>query len=103
MNIFYFKHRRCMLSADNPPKRNAMDNVLADIEVDDPTAHVDSDQDMADVAPRAVQKQEKQKKDKKEKKEKRVKNEDGANEKKKRKHSETNGEVEGKKQKKIKK
>ncbi|MCJ1459415.1 snoRNP complex protein nop56 [Mycoblastus sanguinarius] len=85
--------------------RQAMDNVLADIDVDDPTAHVDGDQEMADVAPRAVQKQEKQNKDKKErKKEKKEKKEkkgvEGTNgEKKKRKHSDVDGGVEGKKRK----
>lgn len=56
-----------------------MDNVLADIKIDDPTAQVDHDVEMADIAPRAVHKQEKQKKDRKEKrkdqKEKRIKKE----------------------------
>ncbi|KAK3173625.1 snoRNP complex protein nop56 [Lepraria neglecta] len=87
--------------------RNAMDSVLADIDVEDPTAKVDTDEDMADVAPRAVQKQEKQKKDKKEKKkekkEKKTQEEVTEGEKKKkRKHSEVNGEGEKKKHKKVK-
>ncbi|KAL8959964.1 MAG: hypothetical protein Q9193_003255 [Seirophora villosa] len=47
--------------------RKAMDNVLADINVEDPTAYVNGDTEMADVAPRAIQKQDKQKKEKKEK------------------------------------
>ena len=47
------------------PQRQAMDNVLEEIDVRDPTATVDEDAEMADVAPRAVQKQDKQKKDKK--------------------------------------
>ncbi|CAD6564864.1 MAG: snoRNP complex protein nop56 [Alectoria sarmentosa] len=86
--------------------RNAMDNVLADIDVEDPTADVDSDEEMADVAPRAVQKQEKQKKDKEEKKkkEKKEKKEGGVEggKKKKRKHGEVNGDGERKKEKKVK-
>ncbi|KAL9069934.1 MAG: hypothetical protein Q9161_005248 [Pseudevernia consocians] len=85
--------------------RNAMDSVLADIDVADPSAGVDSDDDMADVAPRAVQKQEKQKKDKKEKrKERENKSEEGAagEKKKKRKHGEVNGDGERKKEKKVK-
>ena len=47
-----------------------MDSVLADIDIEDPTANVDSDEEMADVAPRAVQKQEKQKEEKQKKKKK---------------------------------
>merc|ERR1712093_842711 len=43
--------------------KSAMDAVLGDIKVADPTA----DADMADIAPRAIQKQEKKSKDKKEK------------------------------------
>ena len=83
--------------------RKAMDNLLEDIDVEDPTAAVDKDTEMADVAPRAVQKQEKQKKDKKkEKKAKREKEGGDGEKKKKRKHVETNGEVEGKKHKKHK-
>ncbi|MCJ1412414.1 snoRNP complex protein nop56 [Ptychographa xylographoides] len=83
--------------------KNAMDSVLADIDVADPTPGVDSDEEMADIAPRAVQKQEKQKSDKKDKtdkKEKRVKK-DGSSEdiKKKRKHREVNGEADGRKKK----
>ena len=78
-----------------------MDSVLADIDVEDPTAHIDSDTEMADIAPRTVQKQEKQKKDKKEK----ISNKsDVVNDKeKKRKHDEVNGEMDGKKKKKSKK
>lgn len=56
-----------------------MDNVLADIAIDDPTAHVNGDVEMADVAPKAVHKQ------------------------KKRRHSDTNGNVNGTKSKKSKK
>lgn len=44
-----------------------MDSVLADIDIADPTANIDSDAEMADVAPGAVQKQKEQRKDKKEK------------------------------------
>ena len=77
-----------------------MDDVLADINVEDPTAGVDSDEEMADVAPRAVQKQEKQKNDKRDKKEskkyKQAKREkegnDGERKKKKRKHKELDGD-----------
>ncbi|MCJ1415176.1 snoRNP complex protein nop56 [Xylographa parallela] len=81
--------------------KNAMDSILADIDVEDPTAHIDSDIEMADIAPRAVQKQEKQKKDKKEK---RSNKSDVVDDKqKKRKHGEANGETDGKKKKKSKK
>lgn len=85
--------------------RNAMDSVLADIDVADPTANVDSDEEMADVAPRAVQKQEKQRRDKKEKRKekKESKGEHGLGEKKKkRKHDEVNGDGNRKKEKKAK-
>ncbi|MCJ1261695.1 snoRNP complex protein nop56 [Lobaria immixta] len=95
--------------------RNAMDNVLADIDIEDPTAGADtaaadSDKEIADLAPRAVQKQEKQKRDKKalnkEKKEKKAKEgsrEDDGKKKQKRKHGEGNGEPEtSKKSKKVK-
>ena len=68
-------------------QRAAMDDVLADINLDNPMAPVDQDVEMADVVPRAVQKQAKQEKDRK----------------KKRKHSDTNGEVTGTKSKKSKK
>ena len=74
-------------------QKNAMDSVLADIDFADPTA--DSDVEMPDLTPRAVQKQEKKKRDKKKEK--------GPGEekkKKKRKHEEANGEVEFKKKKK---
>ncbi|KAI4134946.1 MAG: hypothetical protein LQ347_001104 [Umbilicaria vellea] len=77
--------------------RNAMDSVLADINVDDPTAGGNSDVEMADIAPRAVQKQEKKSKDKAEKrKSKNAVPED----RKKRRHNEVEGEVEGTKKKK---
>ncbi|MCJ1404260.1 snoRNP complex protein nop56 [Xylographa trunciseda] len=80
--------------------KNAMDSVLADIDVEDSTVNIDSDTEMADIAPRAVQKQEKQRKDKKEKKSKKT---DDVNDKqKKRKHGEANGEMDGKKKKKSK-
>jgi nucleolar protein 56 len=72
-------------------QRTAMDSVLADINVDG----TNNDVELADVAPRGVRKQEKQK-DKKVKKEKDSKVDD----KKKRRHSEVNGEVEGEKKKK---
>lgn len=73
-----------------------MDSVLADINVDDPTAGADSDVEMVDIAPRAVQKQEKKSKDRKEKR----KSKDGVPEdKKKRRHSEVEGKVEGRKKK----
>lgn len=77
-------------------QRNAMDSVLADIDVADPTADIDSDEEMAHVAPRAVQKQEKQKKDKKKDKEEKKKD-------KKWRHSETEGVAEEKSEKKEKK
>jgi nucleolar protein 56 len=67
-----------------------MDSILGDINVADPTAGEDSDQEMADLAPRSVGKQEKKKKDKKEKKEKTKHADDDVDEhkkeKKKRKH-----------------
>ena len=106
--LWYVFHSRVVIPhANSKAQRNAMDSVLADIDVEDPTAKVDSDEDMADVAPRAVQKQEKQKKDKKEKKkekkEKKTQEEVTEGEKKKkRKHSEVNGEGEKKKHKKVK-
>lgn len=81
-------------------QRNAMDSVLADINVEDPTTGADSDVEMAGITPRAVQKQEKKSKDKKEKR----KSKDGVSEdKKKRRHSEVEGAVEGKRKKKSKK
>jgi nucleolar protein 56 len=87
-------------------QKTAMDTILADINIDGQGAGEDSDVDMADATPGAVQKQEKKSKDKKEKKEKKHKkgkSEDGR-EKKKRKHAEVNGtgEVEGTKKKKHK-
>ena len=69
-----------------------MDSVLGDIDIADPTA--DEDTEMADIAPRAIQKQEKQKKDKKKDKD------DRSEKKKKRNHGDTNGEVDDKKRKK---
>lgn len=78
-----------------------MDSVLADIDVADPTAHADSDVEMADIAPRAVQKQRKQKRDEKgHKSTMDGKSEDNY---KRRKHGEVNGESDGKKKKKSKK
>ena len=101
-------------SANRCRQRNAMDDVLADIEIEDPTAGAaaaaDGDAEIADLAPRAVQKQEKQKKDKKalkkEKKDKKAKESGRENdglEKRERKHGETNEEPEAaKKSKKVK-
>lgn len=77
--------------------KSAMDAVLGDINVEDPTA----DAEMADVAPLAVQKQEKKAKDKKEKKEK-SKDKDSKKDKKRR-HSEVNGDEEVVSEKKKKK
>ena len=70
--------------------RGAMDALLADIDIADPTAGADEGEDMVDVAPRAVQKQEKKKKDQKARSEK------------KRKHEVVNGENDGEKKKKKK-
>jgi nucleolar protein 56 len=82
-----------------------MDIALSRMDVDGPSGHVDSDEEMADLTPRAVQKQEKQRKDKKkEKKDKKPKTtEEGASDLKKRKHTEVNGAVDGEKKKKKKK
>ncbi|KAI9822331.1 MAG: snoRNP complex protein nop56 [Pycnora praestabilis] len=83
--------------------KNAMNSVLADINIGDPTAVADLDEDMADIAPRAVQKQDKKNKDKKERKEKKSrKSADGDVDEnaKKRRHSEVNMEMDGKKKKK---
>ncbi|KAF7918802.1 uncharacterized protein EAE98_009580 [Botrytis deweyae] len=79
--------------------KKAMDAVLGDINVEDPTAE---DTEMADIAPTSVSKQEKKSKDKKEKKEKKDKSEKSEKKDKKRKHSEANGEEEGEKKKKKK-
>lgn len=88
-----------------------MDDVLADINVEDPTAQVGSDTEMADVAPRAIQKQEKQKddntekkakKDKKSSKKEEGKAEGGEKKRKKRKNSEVEGDTESKREKRIK-
>ena len=86
--------------------KNAMDSVLANMDVDvaaDPSAKVDGDEEMGDVAPRAVQKQERQKKDKKKRRE-----EKEEKKKKKRKQSdgdamEVDGEGEGEGERKEKK
>ncbi|KAL8693163.1 MAG: hypothetical protein Q9218_001945 [Villophora microphyllina] len=93
--------------------RKAMDDVLADINVEDPTAQARSDTEMADVAPQAVQKQEKRKKDKnkdkKDKKDKKVKDEGlqggeagEKKKKKKRRQSEVDGNVDSREGKKVK-
>ncbi|TGO88787.1 hypothetical protein BPOR_0142g00200 [Botrytis porri] len=79
--------------------KKAMDAVLGDINVEDPTAE---DTEMADIAPTSVSKQEKKSKDKKEKKEKKDKSEKSEKKDKKRRHSEANGEEEGEKKKKKK-
>lgn len=89
-----------------------MDTALSRMDVDDPSAKVDEDTEMGDVAPQAIQKQEKQKKDKKEKekrdgkdKEKKSRShQNGEVELTKRKHIEVNDLVgtEGKKKKKTK-
>ncbi|RAL64690.1 hypothetical protein DID88_001722 [Monilinia fructigena] len=82
--------------------KKAMDAVLGDINVEDPTAE---DTEMADIAPTSVSKQEKKSKDKKEKKEKKEKkdkSEKSEKKDKKRRHSEANGEEEGEKKKKKK-
>jgi nucleolar protein 56 len=92
-----------------------MDTVLSQMDIDDPSANIDKDTEMGDVASGAAQKQEKQKKDKTDRKEKKEKTEkkkekktkssnDDAVEIKKRKHVEVNGAVasEGKKKKKKK-
>ncbi|CAD6455223.1 1dd46f7c-e605-4fed-b831-b00ac551a65b [Sclerotinia trifoliorum] len=85
--------------------KKAMDAVLGDINVEDPTAE---DTEMADIAPTSVSKQEKKSKDKKDKKEKKEKkdksekSEKSEKKDKKRRHSEANGEEEGEKKKKKK-
>lgn len=87
-----------------------MDTVLGRMDIDDPSAAVDKDTEMGDIAPRAVQKQEKKQKDKKgvqdkkDKKDKKSKLVDDALETKKRKNVEVNGDAstEGKKKKKKK-
>jgi len=77
--------------------KSAMDAVLGDINIADPTA----DTDMADITPRAVQKQEKKSMDKKEKKAKSKDKEHKRD--KKRRHSEVNGDADvGEKKKKKK-
>lgn len=80
----------------NSRKKSAMDAVLGDINIADPSAD-------ADIVPRAVQKQEKKEKskDKKEKKEKSKVKEEKKD--KKRRHSEVNGDAELSEKKKKKK
>ncbi|QSZ31416.1 hypothetical protein DSL72_000981 [Monilinia vaccinii-corymbosi] len=80
--------------------KKAMDAVLGDINVEDPTAE---DTEMVDVAPASDSKKEKKSKDKKEKKGKKEKSEKSEKKDKKRSHSEANGEEEGEKKKKKKK
>ena len=81
-----------------------MDIALRRMDVDRPSGHADSDEEMADQTPMAVQKQEKQRKDKKkDKKDKKSQNREGASDVKKRKHADVNGEVDGEKKKKKKK
>jgi len=77
--------------------KNAMDAVLGDINIADPSA----DADMADITPQAVQKQEKKVKDKKEKQAKSKDKEEKKD--KKRRHSEVNGDTELSEKKKKKK
>lgn len=86
-------------------QKQAMDATLSRMDIDGPSADLDSDEEKADLVPRAVQKQEKQKKDKKkEKKEKKsLKADEDASDVKKRKHAEAGGEGEGEKKKKKKK
>ncbi|KAL9109641.1 MAG: hypothetical protein Q9227_005678 [Pyrenula ochraceoflavens] len=48
--------------------KTAMDSILSNMNVADPSAGIDSDEEMPDAAPRAVQKQEKQKQDKEQRK-----------------------------------
>ncbi|KAL8862582.1 MAG: hypothetical protein Q9178_001080 [Gyalolechia marmorata] len=91
--------------------RKAMDDVLGDINVENSAAQMGSDTEMADIAPRAIQKQEKQKKDgteKKAKKDKKAsktggeKGEGGEKKRKKRKNSEAEGDMENRKEKRAK-
>ena len=83
-----------------------MDNVLADIDIADPTANIDSDEEMADLAPRAVQKQEKQTKEKKEKRKEKGESKEGkgvgGEKKMKRKHGEDTGDWVGRREEKVK-
>jgi len=76
--------------------KGAMDAVLKDIQIPNPSA---VDADMADITPRAIQKQEKKSKDKKDKSKSKEEKKD-----KKRRHSEVNGAAtaEGEKKKKKK-
>jgi len=77
--------------------KDAMDKVLADMDIDEPE---NADAEMFDAEPQSVQKQEKKKKDKKEKKEKSSKSDDAGKKEKKRKASELDGEDGEKKKKK---
>ena len=88
-----------------PSQKQAMETALSRMDIDGPSADLDGDEEMADIAPRAVQKQEKLKKDKKKeaKEKKSRKSEEGVSDDKKRKHTELNGEVDGEKKKKKKK
>lgn len=84
------------------PQKEAMDSVLAQMDVDD-LPKADADEEMFDVEPTAVQKQEKRKKDKSEKKSKKRESEGGdAKSEKKRKHSEADDGEKKKKKKKDK-
>ncbi|KAF2084566.1 Nop-domain-containing protein [Saccharata proteae CBS 121410] len=85
--------------------KNAMDKVLGDINVEDPTAGAASDEEMADgVTSKATEQKVRAKKDKEGKKDKKDKKKHGdaddKAEKKKRRHSEVNGDGEEKKKKK---
>ena len=72
-----------------------METTLSRMDIDGPTADLEADEEMADIAPRAVQKQEKQKKEKKS-----HKAEEGLTDGKKRQHSEVDGAEKKKKKKK---
>ena len=77
-----------------------MDSLLDNMNIEDPYAGADSDEEMADVAPRTIQKREK-KKEKKERKEKKLSEvADDGTEPKKRKHKPGEVEVDGKRKKK---
>jgi nucleolar protein 56 len=98
-------HLECEIEVLTPLQKQAMDTALSRMDIDGPSADLGSDEEMADITPRAVQKQEKQKKDKKkEKKDKRsLETEEEASDVKKRKHAEANNEVDAEKKKKKKK
>jgi hypothetical protein len=86
-------------------QKQAMDTALSRMDIDGPSADAESDEEMADVAPGAVQRQEKQKKEKKKEKKDKKSHKTGeeASDVKKRKHPEVNGEVDGEKKKRKKK